>query len=83
MGRVWNFLLLCVHYIPLLMLFNIELLRTRNIFLGGREINWSLGLGEIPGLPPFQMKPCECELPAFKAFFVCLFVGRGGFCLIY
>ena len=35
MGLVWNFLLLCVHYIPLLMLFNIELLRKKNIFGGG------------------------------------------------
>ena len=34
-GRAWNFLLLCVHYTPLLMLFNIELLRKRNIFRGG------------------------------------------------
>ena len=30
-----NFLLLCMHYIPLLMLFNIELLRKGNIFRGG------------------------------------------------
>ena len=35
MGREHNFLLLCVHYIPLLMLFNIELLKKRNIFKGG------------------------------------------------
>ena len=61
-GGVWNFLLLCVHYISL-MLFNIELLRKRNIFRGegeGRKagvwvgINKSLGLGEIPGLPPLN-----------------------------
>ena len=35
MGPGWNFLLLCVHYIPLLIFFNIELLRKRNIFGGG------------------------------------------------
>ena len=59
-----NFLVLCVHHIPLLMLFNIELLRKRKKFQGGggggggggklvfgEGINWFLGLGEIPGLP--------------------------------
>ena len=36
-----NFVLLYVHYIPLLMHFNIELLRKRNIFgRGGGEESW-------------------------------------------
>ena len=66
MWWVCNFLLLGVHYIPLLVFFNIEFLMKINIFRGGRKagvcggggggggggINWSLGLGQIPGLPP-------------------------------
>ena len=35
----------------------IELLRKRNIFMG-EGISWSLGLGEIPGLP--LNKTCVC-----------------------
>ena len=55
------FLLLCVHYIPLLMHFNIKLSRKRNICREGRRGGGGgdklvLGLGEIPGLPP-KMKP--------------------------
>ena len=41
-----NFLLLCVHCIPLLTLFNIELLIGNETFFGGRGgggVNWSSG----------------------------------------
>ena len=53
-----NFLLLCVYYIPLLILFNIELLMNRNIFGGGGEEAgvWGEGLDfgvrGNPRLPP-------------------------------
>ena len=45
-----NVLLLCVHYIPLLMLINIEL-KEKLVF----------GVGEIPGLPPLNKTlVCVC-----------------------
>ena len=49
-----NFLLLGVHYIPLLIL--IINAQGKETFSdggrGGGRIKWSLGLGEIPGHPP-------------------------------
>ena len=61
--------------------------KKRNIFRegsrrgeGGGETNWSLGLGEIPGLPPFLNETRVCVWTQ-------LFwgggglVGCGGFCL--
>ena len=49
MGWVWNFLLLFVHYIPLLMLINIQLLKKTFSGGGGGGINLSLGFrGFLP-----------------------------------
>ena len=45
---VWNILLLCVYYIPLVMRVNIELLRKLNIFKGGGGVKiWCLVVGGI------------------------------------
>ena len=77
--RVRNYLLLCVHYTPLLMFFNIELLRNRNIFRGreeswcvffwggGAQINWPLVLWKIPEFPPLNETQVWVDSP------VCLF----------
>ena len=78
---MWNFLLLCVHYTPLLMLFNIELLRKRNIFTG-REESWCLGRGNklVSGLrrntraspPPHLNDTLVCVAsPVAVVFFFC------------
>ena len=45
LGLVRNFIPLCVHYIPLLMLFNKELLRKGNISGEGRKAGFLGGGG--------------------------------------
>ena len=80
-----NFLLLCVHYIPLLMRFNIELLRKRIgrrggggrkagfVGGGGGEMNWSLGVRGNPRAPPYET--LACGLPCyFYLFIIILFI---------
>ena len=48
--------MLCVHYIPLLMFFYRIVMEKKHFQEEGKlvfgGINWSLGLGEIPGLSP-------------------------------
>ena len=56
LGRLRNFILHCVHHIPILMLFNVKENETFSgggkLVLGGGGDKLVVWLGDFPGLPP-------------------------------
>ena len=80
-GRVRNFLILYVEYIPLLVFFNIELLKKRNIVSKGGEGGGGgerlvFGIRDNPRASPPKRNPAWTPI-----FFLFVLFGWGGFYL--